>query len=63
MSETSRPGVPEPGDRPKRIEPTELEQLPEEVEPTTTGTLFIMVIFLMALGGMWAIMYLRLLER
>ena len=34
---------------------------PEE-EPTTTGTLFIMILFLMALAGMWGLMYLTLLE-
>ena len=34
---------------------------PEE-EPTTTGTLFIMILFLMALAGMWGIMYLTLLN-
>ncbi len=32
-------------------------------EPTTTGTLFIMILFLMALAGMWGIMYLTLLNR
>ncbi len=35
---------------------------PEE-EPVVTGTLFIMILFLMALAGMWGIMYLMLLER
>ncbi len=35
---------------------------PDE-EPTTTGTLFIMILFLMALAGMWGIMYLTLLNR
>lgn len=37
--------------------------LPPDEEPTTTGTLFIMVLFLMALAGLWAIMYLTLLDR
>lgn len=32
-------------------------------EPVTTGTLFVMILFLMALAGMWGIMYLILLER
>ncbi|NIP61038.1 MAG: hypothetical protein GWM92_21490 [Gemmatimonadetes bacterium] len=32
-------------------------------EPVATGTLFIMILFLMALAGMWGIMYLTLLER
>lgn len=41
-------------------DPTELT--PEE-EPTTTGTLFIMIFFLMALAGMWGIMYFTLLNR
>lgn len=35
---------------------------PEE-EPTTTGTLFIMILFLMALGAMWGLMYFTLLGR
>lgn len=37
--------------------------LPSEEEPTTTGTLFIMLLFLMALAGMWMLMYMVLLER
>ena len=32
-------------------------------EPVTTGTLFLMILFLMALGGLWLIMYFLLLER
>lgn len=32
-------------------------------EPVTTGTLFVMILFLMALAGMWGLMYLILLER
>ena len=45
--------------------PTESDNagLPPEEEPTTTGTLFIMILFLMALAGMWGIMYLTLLNR
>jgi hypothetical protein len=35
----------------------------DEEEPVTTGTLFIMVLFLMALAGLWALMYLLLLDR
>jgi hypothetical protein len=35
----------------------------EEDEPVTTGTLFIMILFLMALAGLWALMYLILLGR
>lgn len=37
--------------------------VPPEEEPTTTGTLFIMLVFLMALAGMWVLMYMVLLER
>jgi hypothetical protein len=32
-------------------------------EPNTTGTMFIMMVFLMALAALWAIMYFLLLER
>lgn len=32
-------------------------------EPVTIGTLFLMILFLAALGGMWLIMYLQLLNR
>lgn len=35
---------------------------PEE-EPRTTGTLLILMLFMMALAAMWAIMYLTLLGR
>ena len=34
-----------------------------EIEPIASGTLFIMIVFLMALAGMWGIMFLHLLER
>jgi hypothetical protein len=47
------------------VEPATSENagLSPEEEPTTTGTLFIMILFLMALAGMWGIMYLTLLNR
>jgi len=32
-------------------------------EPNTTGTLFLMIIFLMMIAGFWAILYLTLLHR
>lgn len=35
----------------------------EPSEPTARGTLFIMMLFLMALGAMWGLMYLILLNR
>jgi hypothetical protein len=35
---------------------------PEE-EPNSTGTLFLMMIFLMMIGGLWVIVYLTLLHR
>lgn len=38
-------------------------ELSPEVEPVTTGTLFILLVFLMALAGLWGIMYLTLLGR
>jgi hypothetical protein len=50
----------DPAGPPPETDPDELS--PEE-EPTTTGTLFIMVLFLMALAGMWGIMYFTLLSR
>jgi hypothetical protein len=37
--------------------------LAPEHEPVTTGTLFILLLFLMATAGLWAIMYLTLLDR
>ena len=43
-------------------ETREARLAPDE-EPRTTGTLVILMLFLMALGAMWAIMYLVLLER
>jgi hypothetical protein len=43
--------------------PSSLEDLPPDEEPTTTGTVFIMILFLMALAGMWGIMYFTLLSR
>ncbi len=50
------------GSEPPSAGAEETELSPEE-EPTTTGTLFIMVLFLMALVGMWGIMYFTLLNR
>ena len=37
-------------------------ELSPDEEPNTSGTLFIMILFLMALAGMWGIMYLTLLN-
>lgn len=37
--------------------------LPVEEDPVTTGTLFIMILFLMAMGALWALMYFTLLGR
>lgn len=58
---TNTSGVDE-GDAP---EPHEANgsRLPPEEEPNTTGTLFVMLLFLMALGGLWILMYMLLLER
>lgn len=50
---------PEPGKPEERTtEPSSADE-----EPVTVGTLFVMLVFLMALAGMWALMYLILLER
>jgi hypothetical protein len=38
-------------------------ELAPEQEPVATGTLFLMIIFLMLLFGIWAILYAMLLER
>lgn len=47
-------------------EPPEREgaqDLAPEEEPRTTGTILILMLFLMALAAMWTLMYLTLLER
>lgn len=36
---------------------------PVDVDPETTGTLFLMIFFLMLIVGFWAIMYFTLLRR
>lgn len=38
-------------------------RLAPEDEPRLTGTLVILMLFLMALGALWGLMYLLLLER
>ena len=43
-------------------DPLEERRVPEP-EPQITGTLFIMILFLMALGAMWGLMYLTLIGR
>lgn len=48
---------------PARRGEREAHALSPEEEPTTTGTLFIMILFLMALGAMWGLMYFTLLGR
>jgi flagellar biogenesis protein FliO len=42
--------------------PPESELQPGE-EPTTTGTLFLVMIILMIIAAVWVIMYLRVLDR
>ncbi|HSM36007.1 MAG TPA: hypothetical protein VK837_06350 [Longimicrobiales bacterium] len=39
------------------------DPLPPHAEPVVTGTVFIMLVFLMALAGLWGIMYVVLLGR
>ena len=63
MADPSRPAppheiVPATGS----ADPRETELAPEE-EPVTTGTLFLMIIFLMMIFGFWIIMYTLLLNR
>lgn len=58
MADESRTPVPGTGS----ADPAGTELEPDE-EPVTTGTLFIMLIFLMALAGLWGLMYLMLLSR
>jgi hypothetical protein len=43
-------------------DPARTEMTPEE-EPNASGTLFLMVIFLMLIFGFWAILYVMLLNR
>jgi hypothetical protein len=38
-------------------------ELPHGEEPVATGTLFIMILFLMLTGGLWGIVYIMLLNR
>lgn len=38
-------------------------ELPPEQEPNSTGTFFLMMIFLMLIAGFWVIMYFTLLRR
>jgi hypothetical protein len=38
-------------------------EIPPGEEPVATGTLFIMVLFLMMTGALWGIVYLMLLNR
>ncbi|HEX6308047.1 MAG TPA: hypothetical protein VFZ69_07660 [Longimicrobiales bacterium] len=42
--------------------PVDTELAPDE-EPTTTGTLFLVMIILMIIAAVWVIIYIRLLER
>jgi hypothetical protein len=43
-------------------DPAETELFSGE-EPTTTGTLFLVMILLMIIAAIWVILYLRLLDR
>lgn len=55
MDEVSRPPEGPGGERPP-------EESEPELEGGASGTLFIMVVFLMAMAGLWGIMFLKLLE-
>lgn len=39
------------------------ENRPEPEDPDVSGTVFLMVLFLMGIAGLWLIMYLMLLGR
>ena len=65
---SSRPGEgpldSRPGEGPlDRLPGGAASPLPPHAEPVVTGTVFIMLVFLMALAGLWGIMYLLLLGR
>lgn len=45
------------------LAPQTLAPPPEEREPAPVGTLFLMMIFLAAIAGMWGLMYWTLLSR
>ena len=51
------------GDNMNESTDAEATHLSPDEEPRTTGTLVILMLFLMALGAMWGLMYLTLLER
>ncbi|MCI0436895.1 MAG: cytochrome c oxidase subunit 2A [Gemmatimonadetes bacterium] len=40
-----------------------MTELAPHEEPTTTGTVFLVLILLAIIAGIWLIMYLRLLDR
>jgi hypothetical protein len=61
--EPERPVTPPAHEGTTSADEESADELSPEEEPTTTGTLFIMVLFLMALAGMWGIMYFTLLNR
>ncbi len=39
------------------------DRRPEQEDPNVTGTVFLMVLFLMGIAGLWLIMYFMLLGR
>ena len=59
---TLEPGIARTAPATGAADPARTELTPEE-EPTTTGTLFLTLILLMVIGGIWAIVYQRLLTR
>jgi len=42
---------------------TEATELTKDQEPTVTGTLFLMAVFLMMIAGFWSMMYDMLIHR
>lgn len=66
MANDDRPYTPERGMAPAPATGTadaRLTELSAEEEPVTTGTLFLMLVFLMMIAGFWGLMYVTLLHR
>ncbi len=49
-------------DQQRPVDPAD-DHRPEPEDPNVTGTVFLMVLFLMGIAGLWLIMYFMLLGR
>lgn len=66
MPNDDRPYAPERGMSPASATgaaDARLTELGREEEPVTTGTLFLVLMFLMMIAGFWGLMYVTLLHR